>query len=218
MAWCLDHVAQPRRRALGWAAVAAGAVGAGVWGLLATGADRATATRERLPGAGGLFPGLPAHALDDSPATLGCCDDRLRVVNFWARWCAPCRRELPALSVLARRLADDGIELLTVALDDDAFALREYVRGLGLPGLSVVRWAQGSGGIGAAGGAAGGRRSDAGSAVSSDLRLSSLPQTWAVGRRAEVHARWIGERAWEPSEWVPRLVELDRADRHGLLT
>ena len=40
------------------------------------------------------------------------------LVNFWATWCRPCLREIPALMSLESRLADRGFALVPVSLDD----------------------------------------------------------------------------------------------------
>ncbi|MGB3317079.1 MAG: TlpA disulfide reductase family protein, partial [Albidovulum sp.] len=37
------------------------------------------------------------------------------LVNFWATWCAPCRKELPALDALNRDYSGDGFEVVTIA-------------------------------------------------------------------------------------------------------
>ena len=39
------------------------------------------------------------------------------IVNFWAPWCAPCRREIPALIELQKNYAERGIKILGIALD-----------------------------------------------------------------------------------------------------
>ncbi len=39
------------------------------------------------------------------------------LVNFWATWCAPCLKEIPALQALEQRLAGRGFRLLAVSLD-----------------------------------------------------------------------------------------------------
>ena len=39
------------------------------------------------------------------------------IVNFWAPWCAPCRREIPALIELQKNHAERGIKILGIALD-----------------------------------------------------------------------------------------------------
>jgi thiol-disulfide isomerase/thioredoxin len=42
---------------------------------------------------------------------------RSLIVNFWATWCAPCRREIPLLEHIARERADDGFQVIGIAVD-----------------------------------------------------------------------------------------------------
>ena len=44
-------------------------------------------------------------------------DGKIRVVNFWATWCAPCIAELPYLEEAARQYASRGVEVVLVSLD-----------------------------------------------------------------------------------------------------
>ncbi|MBI5768050.1 MAG: redoxin domain-containing protein [Verrucomicrobia bacterium] len=44
--------------------------------------------------------------------------NRLRLVNVWATWCAPCVAEFPTLVSLARRLQGRDFELITISMDD----------------------------------------------------------------------------------------------------
>jgi thiol-disulfide isomerase/thioredoxin len=39
------------------------------------------------------------------------------LINFWATWCAPCRREIPLLKTLRHERAKDGIEIVGIAVD-----------------------------------------------------------------------------------------------------
>jgi thiol-disulfide isomerase/thioredoxin len=41
------------------------------------------------------------------------------LVNFWATWCAPCRKEIPDLINLYSELKSDGLLVVGVATDDD---------------------------------------------------------------------------------------------------
>ena len=51
-------------------------------------------------------------------------DGRALMINFWATWCPPCRREIPLLNELRARYAPRGFEVIGVAVDfrDDVLA------------------------------------------------------------------------------------------------
>ena len=44
-------------------------------------------------------------------------DGRHRLLNFWATWCAPCRREIPLLKEFQVEQGDDGILVIGIAVD-----------------------------------------------------------------------------------------------------
>lgn len=44
-------------------------------------------------------------------------DGRHRLLNFWATWCAPCRREIPLLKEFQTEQGDDGILVIGIAVD-----------------------------------------------------------------------------------------------------
>lgn len=54
-------------------------------------------------------------------------DGKVLVINFWATWCAPCRREMPLLVETQRRYAKQGVQVIGVALDD-APTIAAYLR------------------------------------------------------------------------------------------
>ena len=49
------------------------------------------------------------------------------LINFWATWCAPCRREIPLLKALRRERAADGVEVVGIAVDFRD-AVKHYAR------------------------------------------------------------------------------------------
>jgi peroxiredoxin len=53
------------------------------------------------------------------------------VVNFWATWCEPCRREIPLLESLWREKSRDELEIVGIAVDHPE-SVRQFVRELGI--------------------------------------------------------------------------------------
>jgi thiol-disulfide isomerase/thioredoxin len=122
-----------RRRALAVVAVAALAAGvsAGAWYY-----------RSRMPAAVAVAPEpaplvlattLPAIFLPDRdgvPRGFDHWQGRSLIVNFWATWCAPCRREIPLLTRLQREHAAEGFQVVGVAVDyrDKVLAYAEEMK------------------------------------------------------------------------------------------
>lgn len=62
---------------------------------------------------------LSFHTLNGETKTLNDFPGKVLLINFWAGWCAPCLREMPSLYALHRRLADRGLVVLAVSMDED---------------------------------------------------------------------------------------------------
>ncbi|MCH7980253.1 MAG: TlpA family protein disulfide reductase [Proteobacteria bacterium] len=63
------------------------------------------------------YPTFTLNDLDGNPRELVEWDGRHRLLNFWATWCAPCRREIPLLKEFQAEQADDGILVIGIAVD-----------------------------------------------------------------------------------------------------
>jgi len=64
-----------------------------------------------------VLPELTLPGLDGRSHRLRDWKGRPLVVNFWATWCEPCRREIPLLRSLRRERAIDRLEVVGIAID-----------------------------------------------------------------------------------------------------
>lgn len=102
--------------------------GAAIW-IAATAAAQLSATRQTLPE-------VTLARLDGSPVPLASFSGRPMVVNLWASWCPPCRREMPALGQAQRNAPD--VTFVFVNQGEDAAAVRAYLEAEQLPLRNVV--------------------------------------------------------------------------------
>ena len=58
----------------------------------------------------------PFQLADDAgDKTLDAYEGKYVLLNFWATWCAPCRKEMPMLSALQAEFGGDDFEVVTIA-------------------------------------------------------------------------------------------------------
>ncbi|HZA60158.1 MAG TPA: TlpA disulfide reductase family protein [Actinomycetota bacterium] len=77
--------------------------------------------------ASGPMPIVRGATLQGGRVTPALFRGKVVVVNFWATWCGPCRKEQPDLERLRRRLGPE-VQFLGVNFKDDRAAALEYLR------------------------------------------------------------------------------------------
>lgn len=113
---------------------------------------------------------------DGSGLTLAAYEGQYVVLNFWATWCAPCRKEMPHLSELQDEFGD-GLEVVTVATGiNQRPAMERFLADIGVDNLPL--------------------HTDANSALARDLGVVGLPVTLVLDPNGYEIARLIGDADW----------------------
>lgn len=99
-------------------------------------------------------------------------DGKVRVVDFWATWCDPCREQLPFLDRLSRQYGVQGLEVYAVSFDEDRASLDSFLEHT--PVSFPILWDKG------------------GEALSEPLEVTRLPTTLLLDRKGIVRDVHLG--------------------------
>lgn len=64
-----------------------------------------------------LLPDLAFTTPDGKPATLASLRGKTLLVNLWATWCVPCRKEMPALDALQAKAGGQDFQVVAINID-----------------------------------------------------------------------------------------------------
>ncbi|WP_377841235.1 TlpA disulfide reductase family protein [Bosea sp. UC22_33] len=121
------------------------------------------------------------------------------LLNFWASWCPPCRRELPILRRLQAKTAREPFVVVPVSLDKSVATVRAYLDRLGLADLATFIDAEGT--------VASGPKS----AKPTPFPLYGMPMTYMLDREARSVGYPVGEADWTSPEGLELLRFYGRA-------
>ncbi len=119
---------------------------------------------------------------------LSLADFRGKVVllNVWATWCAPCRREMPTLDRLQARLGGPDFEVVPLSIDRGGRpAVRRFYREIGITSLGIYVDKTGK--------------------ATRPLRVLGLPTTLLIDGEGREIGRLIGPAEWDTSDMVSLL-------------
>lgn len=134
--------------------------------------------------------GLDAQNFRRQKASLGAFEGKVLVLNIWASWCPPCRRELPQLDRLAQELDPEKFAVVGLNVDASPDFAAEYLRRLGVRFTSL--W-------------------DADRQLSDGaFAVEAYPTTLLVGPDGRVRERVVGYQNWASSKFLRKINALHK--------
>ncbi len=100
------------------------------------------------------------------------------LLNFWATWCVPCRREMPALEALQNEFGGENFEVVTIATGRNPLpGIRRFFREIGVTNLPILL--------------------DPKQTLGRDMAVFGLPTTMLLDREGREIARVRGDAEWD---------------------
>jgi thiol-disulfide isomerase/thioredoxin len=115
------------------------------------------------------------------PLKLSNWKGRVALVNLWATWCAPCRKEMPALAALQKQLGSKDFEVVAISVDRKGVeASSAFLKETGADGLKLYV--------------------EPTAVILNDLQALGLPATVLVDREGKEIGRILGPAEWNSPE------------------
>ncbi len=132
---------------------------------------------------------LPEATFQDATGkerTLADWRGKVVLVNLWATWCLPCRKEMPSLDRLQKELGSDKFEVVAVSVDRKGLeASKKFLDETQVQGLGLYV--------------------DATARMTSTFKVVGLPATLLVDAQGREIGRLLGPAEWD-SEDAKRLI------------
>jgi thiol-disulfide isomerase/thioredoxin len=139
---------------------------------------------------------LPDISFEDgagAPLKLSAWKGRVALVNLWATWCAPCRKEMKTLANLQEKLGSQDFEVVAISVDRKGVeASSAFLSETGAAALKLYV--------------------EPSARIVADLQTLGLPSTFLVDRQGREIGRLIGPAEWDSPEAVA-LVEAALAEK-----
>jgi len=115
---------------------------------------------------------------------------KLIIINFWATWCAPCKREMPSLDQLFQNKKFKNLEIFAINVEDGNIKkAKSFFENLDIKKLEVFF--------------------DYNLNFVNEFKLRGVPTTVLINKKGEEFARIIGEVNFENKKFVKWLLKYD---------
>jgi thiol-disulfide isomerase/thioredoxin len=134
-----------------------------------------------IPGTGDTAPDFKLKNLSAETVQLSDLAGRAVVLNFWATWCPPCRREMPLLDELQKTYDEKGLSVIGLNLSEPPEMVKSYVNSVGVSYPIWVDAPPGSSGF------------DITQEIFSSYGAVGLPTTLFIDRDGVIQRIYVGE-------------------------
>jgi thiol-disulfide isomerase/thioredoxin len=141
------------------------------YGPVAMPSGLATAGLEIEAKEGALAPDFLLQTLDGSELRFSDLRGRPVVLNLWATWCSPCRKEMPQLVEAYDRYRGEGLEVVALNVQESASIVQPFVDDFGMDFPVAL---------------------DKNGRVADDYRLLGLPVTYFIDREGVIRGVFQG--------------------------
>ena len=118
---------------------------------------------------------------DENEFTIAQFEDQVRVVNFWATWCPPCRDEIPDFQAFHEKYSDQNVKVIGIALDEEgAEVVQPFVEEMNMTYLSLIDVSQ--------------------MAAAKFGGVYGIPTTFIIDREGMVRKKHVGYMSYESLE------------------
>lgn len=132
-------------------------------------------------------PGFTLQDMDEYEYDFSEYRGKVVLLNFWATWCPPCRREMPSMERLYQQNKDKDFTVLAINQMEDADKVFSFFGALETqPTFNILL--------------------DTDSAVSQNYNVRGLPTTYLIDKQGRVRYRAVGGREFDHPE-VQKIIE-----------
>lgn len=118
---------------------------------------------------------------DGGDKSLGDWRGKVVLLNLWATWCAPCRKEMPYFDELKAELGGDDFDVVAISIDRGGLDKpRKFLDDIGIKSLKLYNHASGK--------------------LAPSLKAFGMPTTLLIDRDGKEIARLVGPAEWHSDD------------------
>ena len=134
-------------------------------------------------------PDFTLEDMDEEKHSLKDLHGKVVLLNFWATWCPPCRREMPSMERLYQKFNGENFTVIAINQMEDGDHVFAYTGQLDVDPTFTILF-------------------DKDSKVSNSYRVSGLPTTYLIDKQGNIRYRAIGGREFDHPEVEKQILQL----------